>query len=163
PVSLSAITRIAKQLVRSVSYIHTCDFVHKDIRPENILVFSSNESPLGSSFLLGFNQFRNANFQTNLFGDPAWHRNLYRHPQRQGAFVQERYMMQHDIYSLGVCLLEIGLWRSFIWYPTDNGNSTPVPALPLGLSISDRDFETTHLTAPLLIKEHHMALAKKEL
>jgi hypothetical protein len=24
--------------------------------------------------------------------------------------------MQHDIYSLGVCLLEIGLWKSFIIY-----------------------------------------------
>lgn len=162
-VSLSSITRIAKQLVRSVSYIHACDFVHKNIRPENILVFSTDESPLGSSFLLGFNQFRNTNFQTNLSGDSAWHRNLYRHPQRQGAFVQERYMMQHDIYSLGVCLLEIGLWRSFVWYPVDSSNAAPVPALPLGLSICDRDFETIHSSTLLQIKEHLVVLAKKEL
>ena len=25
-------------------------------------------------------------------------------------------ILQHDIYSLGVCLLEIGLWQSFISY-----------------------------------------------
>ncbi|KAK2839269.1 hypothetical protein FQN49_006303 [Arthroderma sp. PD_2] len=29
--------------------------------------------------------------------------------------------MQHDIYSLGVCLLEIGLWESFVTY--DGGDS----------------------------------------
>jgi hypothetical protein len=27
--------------------------------------------------------------------------------------------MQHDVYSLGVCLLEIGLWQSFVSYSTD--------------------------------------------
>ena len=32
--------------------------------------------------------------------------------------------MQHDVYSLGVCLLEIGLWRSFVAYSSD---SAPVP------------------------------------
>ncbi|KAF8541611.1 hypothetical protein BDD12DRAFT_878289 [Trichophaea hybrida] len=30
------------------------------------------------------------------------------------AVVNEKYKMQHDIYSLGVCLLEIGLWSSFV-------------------------------------------------
>lgn len=27
---------------------------------------------------------------------------------------EEAFKMQHDIYSLGVCLLEIALWRSFV-------------------------------------------------
>jgi hypothetical protein len=163
PISASAIIRMVKQLVRSVSYIHACDFVHKNIRPENILVFPGNTSPLGSSFLLGFNQFRNTNFQTDLVGDPAWHRNLYRHPQRQGTFVEERYVMQHDIYSLGVCLLEIGLWRSFVWYPNDSGNAAPVPAFALELDLSDADFRTVHSTVPLRITERLVALAKREL
>lgn len=163
--SASAVVKVAKQLVQSVSYIHACDFVHKNIRPENILVFpdTSTPSPLGASFLLGFNQFRNTNFQTNLVGDPAWHRNLYRHPRRQGTFVEERYMMQHDIYSLGVCLLELGLWRSFVWYPDDSGNAAPVPALTLGLSLSDADFQSVRTTTPLRIKEHLVNLATKEL
>ncbi|KAI9783930.1 MAG: hypothetical protein M1839_002875 [Geoglossum umbratile] len=162
PVSASAIIGMVKQLVRSVSYIHACDFVHKNIRPENVLVFPGTTSPLGSGFLLGFNQFRNANFQTNLIGDPAWHRNLYRHPQRQGTFVQDRYVMQHDIYSLGVCLLEIGLWRSFVFY-YDRDDDTPVPGLKLGLNLSDADFQTVHSTASLRIKEHFVDLAKREL
>ncbi|KAH6665639.1 kinase-like domain-containing protein [Halenospora varia] len=163
PVSVSAIVRLAKQLIRSVSYIHACDFVHKNIRPENIVVFPEITSPLGSSFLLGFNLFRSSNFQTNLVGDPAWHRNLYRHPQRQGTFVQDRYVMQHDIYSLGVCLLEIGLWRSFLWYPNDSGNTTPVPGFALGLNLSDDQFQTVQSTTSLRIKDHLADLARREL
>ncbi|KAI0101026.1 hypothetical protein GGR51DRAFT_551182 [Nemania sp. FL0031] len=164
PVSLTIVMRIAKQLVRSVHYIHTCGFVHKNIRPENILVFPSVEgSSLGQSFLIGFTDFRNANFQTNMYGDAAWHRNLYRHPQRQGAFVLERYIMQHDIYSLGVCLLEIGLWRSFVWYPVQDDTATPVPGMALGFTCSDRDFEAVRLTGQKEIKEQLVALAKKEL
>jgi hypothetical protein len=34
--------------------------------------------------------------------------------------------MQHDIYSLGVCLLEIGLWSSFVQYT----NPTSKPIFP---------------------------------
>ena len=55
--------------------------------------------------------------------DPDWYRNLYRHPARQGESPDEAYRMQHDIYSLGVCLLEIDLWESFVDYPSD----IPVP------------------------------------
>jgi hypothetical protein len=32
--------------------------------------------------------------------------------------------MHHDVYSLGVCLLEIGLWQSFVSYSSD-GKLTP--------------------------------------
>ena len=162
-VSVSAIIRLVKQLVRSVSYIHACDFVHKNIRPENVIVFPGKTSPLGSSFLLGFNQFRNTNFQTNLIGDPAWNRNLYRHPQRQGTCVQDRYVMQHDIYSLGVCMLEIGLWKPFVWYPKDGDGGAPVPGLALGLSLSDTQFQSIKSTMSLRIKEHLVELAEREL
>jgi hypothetical protein len=164
PVSASAIMRLAKQLVRSVCYVHTCDFVHKNIRPENILVFSSEASLFASSYLLGFTQFRSAHFQTNLSGDPSWHRNLYRHPQRQGAFVQERYIMQHDIYSLGVCLLEIGLWQSLVWFPISYDNAVPGPLLgTAGQSLCDQDFMVTNPVTPFWIKDSLVALAGKEL
>ncbi|KAF3934318.1 hypothetical protein ABW19_dt0208206 [Dactylella cylindrospora] len=163
PVSISAILKIAKQLVRSVSYIHACNFVHKNIQPENILVFPDSGSRLGSSFLVGFNQFRNINFQTSMLGDPAWHRNLYRHPQRQGMHVQNRYMMQHDIYSIGVCLLEIGLWRCFVWYPDLNPNSHPVAGIQLGLDICDAHFHADGQAVPTVIKDHLVTLTKREL
>jgi len=52
-------------------------------------------------------------------GDENWEQNVYRHPSRQGMNPEEDYVMQHDIYSLGVCLLEIGLWQSFVAYPEE--------------------------------------------
>ena len=164
-VSISIVVRIAKQLVRSISYIHTCDFVHKDVRPENVLVFSSSDLTRSRSFLVGFNQFRSSSptFQTNLLGDPAWHRNLYRHPQRQGIRVQDRYVMQHDIYSLGVCLLEIGLWRSFVKYPNDDPTAAPYSELTPALRLTDGDFENAHLTERLRIVRHLVELAKRRL
>jgi hypothetical protein len=33
--------------------------------------------------------------------------------------------MQHDIYSLGVVLLELGLWTSFITYPPSSPTASP--------------------------------------
>lgn len=37
--------------------------------------------------------------------------NLYRHPERQGK-PKRQFSRIHDIYALGVVLLEIGLWRT---------------------------------------------------
>ncbi|KAK0621043.1 hypothetical protein B0T14DRAFT_482229 [Immersiella caudata] len=167
-VSLSAIVRLATQLVRSVSYIHACDFVHKNIRPESILIFPSDPrsgeqiETVGNAFLLGLSEFRLVHDQTNLLGDIAWHRNLYRHPTRQGLCILEKYIMQHDIYALGVCLLEIGLWRTFVAYSSagssanlfEEGESDkvrweaiPAPgfALELRRTLIDKDFKYAHL------------------
>jgi hypothetical protein len=149
--------------------------VHKNIRPENILLFPSpdNNNSIGAAYLLGLTQFRSLAHQTNLLGDSAWHRNLYRHPARQGLRILDSYVMQHDIYSLGVCLLEIGLWRPLVWYPTtaattttttvaaenaggltggggdDNNASLPMPvpglALALRNTLTDKVFERAHV------------------
>ena len=35
--------------------------------------------------------------------------------------------MQHDIYSLGVVLLEIGLWTSFLLEDPGDGSNLPIP------------------------------------
>lgn len=162
-VSLSSIVKLAKQLVRSVSFVHACGFVHKSIRPENVLVFPSEQSWLETSYLIGFNQFRHAEQQTELLGDTAWHRNLYRHPERQGPMVQKRYGMQHDIYSLGVCLLEIGLWQSFVQYPGLNPNAIPVPPLSSELQLTDQDFKTPHLAAKLRTKDRMVDITRRYL
>jgi hypothetical protein len=45
--------------------------------------------------------------------------------------------VQHDIYRLGVCLLEITLWRSFIQVNEDL--ACPWPDLDIQGAISDKD------------------------
>ncbi|OQD94855.1 hypothetical protein PENSOL_c023G01260 [Penicillium solitum] len=107
---------LAKQLAMSINYVHVLDFVHKNVRPETVLVFQGNRqlSQLGPLFLLGFKAFRTADSKTLRVGSSAWEEDIYQHPDRQGSNPNADYIMQHDIYSLGVCLLEIGLWESFV-------------------------------------------------
>ncbi|KAL9622241.1 MAG: hypothetical protein Q9160_003424 [Pyrenula sp. 1 TL-2023] len=114
PHSLDQRFRLAKQLARSVMFVHTSGFVHKNIRPETIVVFRHQDSTLNHTFLLGFERFRPVAAHTSLQGDSRWETNLYRHPRRQGICPEDHYIMQHDIYSLGICLLEVGLWQSFV-------------------------------------------------
>lgn len=104
---------LAKSLAKSAIFVHMSKFVHKNISPETILLFQKNEH-LDSSFLIGFESFRFAAGMTLMSSDDAWKKNLYRHPRRQGQKPEETYRMQHDVYSIGVVLLEIGLWTSFI-------------------------------------------------
>ncbi|KAI4945790.1 hypothetical protein J4E91_007703 [Alternaria rosae] len=108
---------LARKLkARSLSYVHMYEFVHKGIRPETVLNFDSSKTKLAHSFLFGFEKFRADAGRTLKFSDSAWERDLYRHPQRQGLAPGEAYKMQHDIYSLGTCLLEIRMWRTLVTY-----------------------------------------------
>ncbi|KAL2835995.1 hypothetical protein BJX68DRAFT_260058 [Aspergillus pseudodeflectus] len=126
PQSLDQRFQLAKQLVRSLMFVHTSGFVHKGIRPDTVIVFKDKNSVIGPSFLIGFERFRPNNARSRLIGDTSWEMNIYRHPQRQGLYPEETYVMQHDIYSLGVCLLEIGFWDSFV-YQESSKESRPGP------------------------------------
>ena len=129
--SLSDRLEIAKELAKSISFVHTLGFVHKNLRPENILISTDRPSSLGHSFLVGFENFRSAEGHTLRHGDSAWEKNLYRHPRRQGLRPDDYYIMQHDIYSLGVCLLEVGMWESLVFCnPDGTYPSSPI----LGIS-----------------------------
>lgn len=127
--SVTQRVRLACQLATSISYVHTFGFVHKNIRPESILCFENKLEKRSHTFLVGFDSFRAADGATNYHGDMEWEQNLYRHPMRQGPYPADKYRMAHDIYSLGVCLLEIGLWEPLVVYDADgNGHSShPVP------------------------------------
>ncbi|RPB20292.1 hypothetical protein L211DRAFT_863358 [Terfezia boudieri ATCC MYA-4762] len=117
---LDELLNFAKQLARAVMFVHTTNFVHKNLRPETIIAFqdsatsSSSTRTIGVPFLVGFQNVRPAAGVTYLCEDGEWQKNLYRHPTRQGTLPENTYQMQHDIYSLGVCLLELGIWQSFI-------------------------------------------------
>ena len=163
--SLSRRLRLAQELATSVSYVHTFSFVHKNICPGSVLLGKEEHSHIDagavgafkrrSSFLIGFESFRSAAGNTSLTGDRDWANNIYRHPERMGEFPAETYRMQHDIYSLGVCLLEIGLWESLVEYP---GGATSNPEYGRVC----RDFLRTNKPW-VFFKDHLIDLADNEL
>lgn len=107
--SLDVKVDLVKSLAKALTSLHAAEFVHKNIRPETIIVLESAYKGKSVPFLVGFESLRLSEAHSSLISDLAWERNVYRHPSRQGLRPQEYYTMQHDIYSLGVCLLEIGL------------------------------------------------------
>lgn len=153
---LSERFNIAKDMTLAVSYVHNFGFVHKNIRPETIFLLNDKVSRLGTAFLAGFEVFRSADRGTIKKGDKSWSRNLYRHPARQGESPQDVYVMQHDIYSLGVCLLELGMFESFVIYDDHEAAESTAPIF--GLSVHDLD-----TTEPERIKEHLVKMAQENL
>jgi hypothetical protein len=130
PKSLSHRFSIARELAKSVSYVHTFGFVHKNIRPDTVLACqTAGAAAAPATFLVGFEDFRREEGISFRRGDDRWERNLYRHPSRRGVAPAQAYVMQHDIYSLGVCLLEVGLWQSFVEYGPDGLHPRPSPLL----------------------------------
>ncbi|KAJ4195194.1 hypothetical protein NW755_002613 [Fusarium falciforme] len=160
PSTLSRRFSIAQELAKSVSYIHVFGFVHKNIRPETILDFDNGGKDGASVFLLGFEDFRQEDGRTRRRGDDALERNLYRHPSRQGIVLKEGFIMQHDIYSLGVCLLEIGLWQSFVNYEAEGENQTLSPVVGVSSDASHDEAAAFLLTS---VKDRFVKLAQTEL
>jgi hypothetical protein len=121
--SFSSRFRFAKKLASSIVYMHaSVNFVHKMIKPENILVLTPSDDPesdvfpsgLGLPFLVGFDRSRPASSHSSRYGEGEMQDCLYQHPSRWGILAEEAFSMSHDIYSLGVVLLEVGLWKPFV-------------------------------------------------
>lgn len=146
----------ARQVANAIGFVHTLGFVHKNVRPENLIEFGSTDARLGSLYLIGFEQVRTADGRTYRQGDSMWSKDLYRHPTRQGAAPSEDYCMQHDIYGLGVCLLEIGLWDSFLTCDADGESQTASAALHV-------DTEKLREQPPSAVKDHLVHLAETQL
>ncbi|CAG8970828.1 hypothetical protein HYALB_00001616 [Hymenoscyphus albidus] len=87
-------------------------------------------------------------------GDETIERNLYRHPSRQGAIPADEFIMQHDIYNLGVCLLEIGLWESFVTYDSNDSNATLSSMFGFPSTISKEEMMTSSYHLPKIIFSH---------
>lgn len=133
---------LPRKLAESVFHVHTNNLVHKSIRPESIIVFDvkpdESQSQLGfpqiigSPYLIDWQLIRRTGDPSNLNVVNEWTRGLYQHPERQpglGDIAESRYHIGHDIYSFGVCLLEIGLWKSFLQRDAANNSYTLSPVL----------------------------------
>lgn len=124
---LDARVRLARTLAVALWSLHSLDWLHKSLCANNILFFPSAASAaatkptagaavvpdIAAPFLVGFDAAR-PDLDTDMSVAP---RNpsildLHRHPTsvRRGLSPKP-YCKAYDIYSLGLVLLEIGLWK----------------------------------------------------
>ncbi|KPA36740.1 hypothetical protein FLAG1_10475 [Fusarium langsethiae] len=147
PHSLTMRLKIARQLVTAVYYIHLYEFVHKSITPETILLLGHSEQTNNDLLvcLVGFQLLRHVETPTNT-SKANRKDSVYQHPSRASG-AETTFVMQHDIYSLGVCLLEIGLWQSVVHYNSGDPQ--------ISINLQDLD--------PEAIKERLISLSRSEL
>lgn len=119
--------RLSKQLAEAVFFLHTAGFLHKNITSTSIAALhrpSDRPFPasMGEPYLMGLDMVRSTDGVTVFEGafDPSGTshetigmRNLrvFQHPDRHRGKDTKRYIKTYDVYSLGVVLLQIGLWE----------------------------------------------------
>jgi hypothetical protein len=119
--SLSRRVDMAYAIIRALESLHRVEWIHKEIRSDNICFLAVPKTELDSGanifeidfrspWLFGFEYARAMAAGTKLEEDHSETRNLYRHPQRWSR-PQVRFTRPHDVYSLGVVLMEIASWR----------------------------------------------------
>ncbi|KAL9118728.1 MAG: hypothetical protein Q9187_004724 [Circinaria calcarea] len=137
--SISDRFELSKQLARALFFVHVTRNVHKSVRPETVLIFEPEGAvdrerypySIGRAYLVGFEKLRKDGPYSRRDGDGEWYKDIYRHPDRQGLDPAKVYDMRHDIYSLGVMLLEIAIWKSFVVWDTTYGYLSNESAIQL--------------------------------
>lgn len=131
--------KLAMKLSEAVFFLHTAGFVHKNITSSSIVALqrtvSDPSSSLEDSYLMGFNLIRGTDSITSKEGavkeaeqqtGSIWDFDIFQHHDRLCGQSSPRYTKTYDIYSLGVILLEIGLWeplRAVIFEVNENDQS----------------------------------------
>ncbi|RSM17151.1 hypothetical protein CDV31_004044 [Fusarium ambrosium] len=110
---------IAKAVSSSLYHVHFHDWLHKNIRSDNIIFFTNRgehgmkkSTLISGPWLIGFNHGRQD--QPQLLSDiPSAHEDteaqLYQHPSY--VYHNTRFEKNHDRYSLGIVLLEVAYWK----------------------------------------------------
>ena len=119
--------RLAFNLALSILHLHAKGLTHRNINSNNVLIFTEDgqsNSHDNKSWKMGVirNPFMTSFDQCNEDA-PTPHEepfvsNIYRHPRVERG-QRSLYRSAHDYYSLGLILLEIGLWMPIhkLWKP----------------------------------------------
>lgn len=129
--SLNQRISLATTLAKALLQLHTGGWVHKSISSTNVIFFcpdNSQASPNGTSsdfvrapYLIGYGYSRVDDMMSLSNSDPQFsetlpldhHADLYRHPSTFGTSKSRNaFKKTYDIYSLGIILLEIALWKT---------------------------------------------------
>jgi len=111
--SLTRRIALANALARCLMYLHSVNWLHKGFRSSNIVFFpeSDHEPDYGVPILAGFDYARPDSVGELTEAAPSYsEHDIYRHSSTLGVN-RERYSKSHDIYSLGVVLIEVAFWQ----------------------------------------------------
>ena len=125
---------LAHGLADGVLTIHSAKLVHNNIRSDNVVLFERLDDVSSHGYLelkLDFPVFvdwglvRETGKLSAKTVPEDWRIALFQHPDRLGDIqAKEAYNFGHDIHNLGICLLEIGLWESFVSSDQDTEGSS---------------------------------------
>ena len=112
---------LCRKLANAIFEVHNLGLVHKNVNSASVLVMTPQDMAMSSvtdrdirTFLLNWHLVRKADEATIPSPERKWWKGIYQHPGRQITLTEDEYTMGHDIYSLGVCMLEILLWKHFV-------------------------------------------------
>ncbi|ERF74537.1 hypothetical protein EPUS_08948 [Endocarpon pusillum Z07020] len=161
--SLTDRVNLAKKVTSGLLFVHAAGFLHKKVNPTSIVVFERKDEKypdhLGEPFLVGYDSIRKVDHASARLKVEDWKENIYLHPVRHRLQPGDEFTALHDIYSLGVVLLEIACWSSF----------ADRKGIGKHLWISEtakRDGEDVVVSRPLTpdkLKEQYLRLAKKRI
>jgi serine/threonine protein kinase len=129
---LGAIFRLAYALVRAIWKLHSVHWFHKNICSSNILLFPQDRSlqakaeSISRPYLTGFNHSREDG--SNAYSVSSVRNKDYYHPEYRNSDKdgkRKRFCCEYDYYSLGLVLLELGLWRSLSELKAQKRGSRP--------------------------------------
>ena len=111
--SLNERLKIAQALAETVLQLHTSGWLHKGIRPDNILFVDADGQGWEAQnakgpYLAGYEYARPSNAVTETVPSQP-DNDLYRHPSAQGP-ARSGFRMSFDLFAVGCVLLEIALW-----------------------------------------------------
>ncbi|CAD8047115.1 unnamed protein product [Paramecium sonneborni] len=101
------IKSIFKQILEGISYMHSNQYIHRDLKPQNIFINSKNQVKIGdlglcNSLIIKLDDdFQSSGEYTNNIGTP-----MYMAPEVK----DDQYGSAADIYSLGIIFFEM-LWK----------------------------------------------------
>ncbi|KAL4964042.1 uncharacterized protein BDV14DRAFT_175570 [Aspergillus stella-maris] len=146
---------MALSLAQTIFHIHSSGWVHKNIRSRAIIITPMSGKTL--LYLLGWSTARPRTEQMNIWSmesqektatssvDRPLEQELYRHPERYET-ITAAFTAKHDIYSVGIVLLEIALWTTMskqfaspIAKAQEKGALPPVDIVSKALSKLSRD------------------------
>ncbi len=118
--------KLAHTLAVALWSLHSLDWLHKSLCSSNIMFFPSTLSAsatkttaitasipdISSPFVLGFDASRPDGVgEMSVASKNSAAADLHRHPSSLNGMSRKPYCKSFDIYSLGLILLEIGLWK----------------------------------------------------